>query len=200
MKNSEVDRRVMKTRQAIHEALISLMEEKKYNKITIQDIIDRANVGRSTFYAHYATKDELLFSNVEDSLEILNQYIKSYIEHDEDKPGLISVVELFEHIKEHRKTIKGLFKEEGTDLFFEKVEAYWNENIEEYIKSKLPRGQEPKVPIEILTMHISSTIINLLKWWVYNNMSYTPTQMEQYFRNLVNPCIDSVINNHSEKS
>ncbi|ADU29096.1 TetR/AcrR family transcriptional regulator [Evansella cellulosilytica] len=198
MKNNDFDRRVLKTRQAINEALLSLMEEKKYNKITIQDIIDRANVGRSTFYSHFATKDELLFSSVEGELEILNQYIKNYVEHD-DNPRLISAIELFEHIQENSKTIKGLFKTEGANFFFEKVEAYWNTGIEEYLESKLPKGKEPKVPIKILTNHISSTLINLLKWWINNNMSYTPAEMEQYFRSLINPCIDSVIYNDSTK-
>ncbi|MFA9560428.1 TetR/AcrR family transcriptional regulator [Evansella sp. AB-rgal1] len=192
MKSNEFDRRVLKTRQAINEALLSLMEEKRYNKITIQDIIDRANVGRSTFYSHFTTKDELLFSSVEDELKILNQYIKSYIEYDGEKPRLISVIELFEHIQEDSKIIKGLFKTESADFFFERVEAYWNHGIEEYLQSKLPIGKEPKVPIKILTNHISSTLISLLKWWINNHMSYTPFQMDQYFRDLINPCIDSV--------
>ena len=114
---NESDRRVLKTRHAINEALFSLMQEKKYNKITIQDIIDRANVGRSTFYSHFATKDELLFSSVEHLLKMLNQYIKSYIEYDGDTKRLIRVVDFFEHIKEHSKTIKGLFKTEGGNYF-----------------------------------------------------------------------------------
>ncbi|MDG5788986.1 TetR/AcrR family transcriptional regulator [Evansella sp. AB-P1] len=197
MKSNEYDRRVWKTRQAIHDALSSLMEEKKYSKITIQEIIDRANVGRSTFYSHFATKDELLFSSVEDLLEILNQYIKSYIEHDEENPRLISVVDFFEHIQENSKIMKGLLKSEGGDLFFEKVEAYWNDGIEEYLQSKLPKGKAPKVPIKILSNHISSTLLSLLKWWVKNDMSYTPIQMDQYFRDLIDPCIDSVVSNHS---
>lgn len=195
MKYNELDRRTLKTRQSIHEAMFSLMQEKQYNKITIQDIIDRANVGRSTFYSHFATKDELLLSSVEHLLEILNQYIKSYIEHDGDRPRLIPVVELFEHIQENSKIMKGLFKTEGASLFFEKAEAYWNNEIEQYLQSKLPAGKEPKVPITILTNHISSTLINLLKWWVNSKVSYTPLQMDQYFQELINPCIDSVIYN-----
>ncbi|MCD8509748.1 MAG: TetR family transcriptional regulator C-terminal domain-containing protein [Bacillus sp. (in: Bacteria)] len=95
--------------------------------------------------------------------------------------------------------MKGLFKTEGADFFFEKVEAYWNNGIEDYLQSKLPVRKEPKVPIKILTSHISSTLINLLKWWVNNNMSYTPSQMEQYYRELINPCIDSVISNDSAR-
>lgn len=193
MKNNKEDRRTLKTQQVIHEALFSLMQEKRYNKITIQDIIDRANVGRSTFYSHYTNKDELLFNSIEHLLEMLNQYIMSYIEYGGDKPRLIPVVELFEHIEENSKLMKGLIKANSADLFFEKVQTYWNNKIEEYLCLNLPEGREPKVPITILTNHISSTLISLLKWWINNEMSYTPLQMDQYFQALVNPCIDSII-------
>ncbi len=195
MKSNDLDRRMIKTRSAIQDALFSLMQEKQYNKITIQDIIDKANVGRSTFYAHFATKDELLFYSIEHLLEMLNQYIESYVEHNGDKRRLIPVVELFEHIKENRKIFRGLIKSESTSLFFEKAGAYWNNGIEKYLKMNLREGEKPKVPIEILSNHITNTLINLLMWWVNSNMAYTPLQMEKYFEELVNPCIDSVLYN-----
>ncbi len=193
MKANQSDRRVLKTRQAIHEALFSLMQERQYSKITIQDIIDRANVGRSTFYQHFTTKDELLFSSIEHLLEVLNQYILSYVEHNGDRFGLIPVVELFEHIKENNRVIKGLIRSESSGLFFLKVQEYWSDRVEQALKSKLPEGIEPKIPLLILTNHISSTFINLLKWWLDNKMVYSPAQMEHYFQELVNPCIDSVL-------
>jgi AcrR family transcriptional regulator len=193
MKKNELDRRTLKTRQAIHEALFSLMQEKKYNKITIQDIIDRANVGRSTFYSHYTTKDELLLSSVEHILEMLNQYVKSYVDNNAERLDLIPVAGIFEHIKENSRIITGLMKGEGAELFFEKVQSYWNSNIEEYLRLKIPAGKEPKVPVEILANHISSTLINLLIWWLNSRMSYTPLQMNQYFQELINPCMDSVV-------
>lgn len=60
MKSEKTDRRTEKTRQSLLLALSELMQEKKYSNITIQEIIDKANVGRSTFYAHFETKDDLL--------------------------------------------------------------------------------------------------------------------------------------------
>jgi len=194
MKNNEKDRRTIKTSEAVHEALFSLMLEKQYNKITIQNIIDRANVGRSTFYSHFTTKDELLLSSIEHLLQMLNEYIMSYVESGGDKSRLIPVVELFEHIKQNSRAIKGLINGESSDLFSGQVQAYWNTRIEEYLSSKLPKGKEPKVPIAILTNHISSTLIYMLKWWVNNKMSYSPIQMDQYFQELINPCIQSIIN------
>ena len=126
MKNNAPDRRSLKTRSAIHEALFSLMMEKPYNKITIQDIIDRANVGRSTFYAHYETKDELLLDSISHLMDILNNYIVSYVEHNGDTTRLIPVTELFEHIKENSKMMRGLIKSNSAEVFFEKAQSYWN--------------------------------------------------------------------------
>jgi len=65
MKTERVDRRVQRTRQLLNEALMSLIVEKGYEAITVQDIIDRANLGRSTFYAHYQDKEDLLLSGME---------------------------------------------------------------------------------------------------------------------------------------
>lgn len=193
MKNNDEDRRTVKTRQAIQDALFSLMQEKQYNKITIQDIIDRANIGRSTFYSHFATKDELLFHSIGHLMEILNQYMVNYIEMEGDKPRLVPVVELFEHIKENFKLMKGLLKSDSADLFFDKAQGYWNSKIEDYLGTKLPKNKENRVPVAILVNHISSTLIHLLRWWVDNKMPYTPLQMDQYFQELVNPCIDSLL-------
>ncbi len=193
MNNNEQDRRILKTREAIQDALYSLMSEKQYNKITIQNIIDRANVGRSTFYSHFATKDELLLSSVEHFLQILNDYIKSYFESEGEKARIIPVVELFEHIKQNSRVIKGMYNAESSELFFERVQRFWNSQIEEYLSSKQTKGKKLKVPIEVLTNHISSTFIYMLKWWVDNKMPYSPIEMDQYFQELINPCIHSIM-------
>lgn len=190
MKKDE-DRRVLKTRQGIQDALFSLMQEKAYSRITIQEIIDRANVGRSTFYSHYETKEDLLISCVGDLLEALNQYMVNQLEEGDTTPRLLPVDELFEHIREQNKVLKGLMKAESSDLFFDKVQAYWNSSIERYIKSGLPENYNPPVPIVILTNHITGTLINLLKWWINNKMVYSPAQMDHYFHLLINPCLEN---------
>lgn len=231
MKKHEQDRRKLKTLQAIHDALLSLMLEKPYNKITIQDIIDRANVGRSTFYSHYATKDELLIRSLEQMLEMMNElksssltfskedfrinkkvlpgghyltltneHIASHSAESGDKSRLIPVYEFFEHIKENSRLVKALIKGNSVDLFLEKVQSFWNNKLEAYLHSQLPKGQEPKVPIPVLIDHISSTFIFLLKWWVDNKMQYSPAQMDQFFQELINPSIQSIIHNNSSLS
>jgi AcrR family transcriptional regulator len=193
MKDNQLDRRSLKTRQAIQEALYSLMQEKQYNKIVIQEIIDRANVGRSTFYSHFNTKDELLISSIEHLMESMNEYVISYIEHNGDSSKLIPVTELFEHIKENSRIMKGLMKAQSVELFFDKAKAYWNIKIEQSLIKRMPQDKSPKVPINILVNHITSTFINLLIWWLDNKMLYSPAQMEQYFQELINPSIKSIL-------
>lgn len=74
-----------------------------------------------------------------------------------------------------------------------KIQSYWNKKIDQYLKTQLPDGSEPKVPIHLLTNHISNTLLELLKWWVNNDIPYTSQQMDQYFQELINPCITSVL-------
>lgn len=167
------------------------MQEKKYSNITIQEIIDRANVGRSTFYSHFDTKDELLISNIENIFEMLNEHITDYVEQAGNQSRLLPMTELFEHIMENSRLVKGLMSAESADLLFDKIQTFWNKKIEKYLNAKLSDGKEPKVPIIILTNHITSTSIELLKWWMNHNMPYTPQQMDQYFQELINPCIHS---------
>lgn len=193
MMENEIDRRVIRTRQIIHEALISLMKERQYEKITVQDIIDRANVGRSTFYSHFETKDELMKNSIEHMLEMLNQHM-FHVTEDNDNDRLIPVVEFFMHIQENSRLMKALVKGKSADLFIDKFQTFLNEKIEAYIYSRLSREKEISVPLPILTNYTSSALIFLLKWWLDNNMQYTPIQMEQYFNELVIPSIQSVIN------
>lgn len=193
MKADKPDRRIIKTRQSLLIALSDLMQEKKYSNITIQEIIDRANVGRSTFYAHFETKDELLGSCIENIFEMLNQHITGCVEQVGNGTRFIPVAELFEHIKENSRLIKGLMSAENSDMILYKIKSYWNKKIENYLNTLLPNSKETRVPLDILTNHITCTIIELLKWWMNCNTPYTPQQMEQYFQELITPCIHSAI-------
>src|SRR3972149_51567 len=73
--NDKNDRRSQRTRQALGDALIELMMEKGYDAISVKEIIDHANVGRSTFYTHYADKDELLVSQLDRVVDMLSHHV-----------------------------------------------------------------------------------------------------------------------------
>jgi AcrR family transcriptional regulator len=164
------------------------MLEKRYDEITVQDIIDRANVGRSTFYAHFQDKEALsegLLVHILDSLTNAMELEKS------DPPSLLPGVELFEHIKKHYSMFKAMTSGHGLDLFFQKGQEYWSEQMAVRLQAMLPPGQVPRVPIPVLAHYISGTFVNLLKWWIDNKMPYTSKRMIEIVEILVMPSIDA---------
>jgi AcrR family transcriptional regulator len=186
------DRRIVKTRTAIFEALSDLLHEKKYANITIQEIIDRANVGRTTFYQHFPDKDALLMNSIESVFESLSQHLSSQAPAQHES-RLIPVVEIFTHIKENSRLINGILLSDSGDLLFDKFKSYWGKKIEPFLLAHLPKAKQPKVPIEIINNHITTTLIELLRWWMQQGEQYTAQQMEQYFFALVFPSVAAVM-------
>lgn len=185
------DRRIEKTKAAIYEALSDLMQEKKYANITVQEIIDRANVGRTTFYTHFAYKDEVLSSCIESIFESFNQHMNAEATAHENR--FLPVAELFAHIQENARLVNGILKAESGEWLFNKFKGYWNDKIRAYLTSHLSKGKQPKVPIDILINYITSTVIELIKWSMTSGEKYTPKQMEDYVFALILPSISSVL-------
>jgi len=120
----KADRRSRRTRRLIAEALIALMVEGRYDRITVQEIIDRADVGRSTFYAHYRDKEDVLISEGERVLALLHL--------DPDDTGgqqLIPSLGLFRHVQEHHHLYHALVRGHGVDLLYETGHRYLSASV-----------------------------------------------------------------------
>lgn len=126
-----MDRRQIKTRDAIFKALSSLLEKKRYENITVQEIIDAANIGRSTFYAHFETKDELLRSMCTDIFHhIFNEDLTQEADHDYSAGSGsvdLKLTHLLYHLKAHRNDLNGILHGESGDLFMKYFREYLNE-------------------------------------------------------------------------
>ena len=81
--------------------------------------------------------------------------------------------------------------ESGTALF-EKLKNYWSVRIRPMIEAHIPAGQNPKIPADMLTNHVISTMIELAQFWIQDGLRHTPEQMEQYFIELIQPVMSSV--------
>ena len=116
-----MDRRQQKTREAIFKAFSKLLEKKNYNNITIQEIIDEANIGRSTFYAHFETKDELLNAICGQIFgHIFSDVLNAEEHHDFSKDNsrlADKLTHLLYHLKEQQKDILHLLSGSSSDLF-----------------------------------------------------------------------------------
>lgn len=183
------DRRVARTKAAIYQALNDLMLEKKYSNITIQDIIDRANVGRTTFYSHFMDKDELLYSCIETVFESFHEQMTQNV-LPEQNYHFIGITTLFTHIQKNEHLIIGILSSESGKWLIDKFRSYWDKKIESYLLECLPKGKQPIVPINMLTNYISGTLMELIRWWMKMEKRFTPEQMENYFKLLIFPTIE----------
>lgn len=175
-----MDRRQQKTRKAIFKAFSSLLEKKRYGHITVQEIIDEANIGRSTFYAHFATKDELLKTLCTDIFNhVFSEKLMSEKTHDFSGPnyGLKGkITHLLYHLKDNEKNIVGILSCESGELFMEYFKDYLAQMFSKYLN-------ETKVnaPKDFVINHLVGSFAETVKWWMKNKMKYTPEEIAGYY-------------------
>ncbi len=176
------DRRSRRTRQALGDALVELMMEKGYEAISVKDIIEHADVGRSTFYSHYADKEELFVSQLDRLVELLSQHVT------QDTPDggnpFFPSLGLFIHIKEQWKLYRILAWGSGVDLLTRHLQKSLSEKIQERLSAG---GQTYEVPLPVMANFLSGSFLSLVTWWLDNKMVYSPEQMDEMFRKLTLP-------------
>lgn len=169
----KVDRRIQRTKKLLSDALMDLILEKGYEAVTVQDIIDRANVGRSTFYAHFENKDQLLFGSHQE----LTQLLFSVNEHDHAQP--IDFLSLYRHAKAHDHVAKAMLGKKGGDLIighFQDAIVYKILNEEK--KYNLLPEQESKM-LSFLAEATSAALVRLLTCWLDNDLPFSEEEMAE---------------------
>lgn len=178
------DRRVMRTRVALRQALIQLIQEKHFDEITVQDIIDRANIGRSTFYAHFRDKEDLLIGDWEQFLDGFVQFINW---KNVGKIRFVPVQEFFTHLKDFHNFYRALVRSNKAERLFKRGSSYLSRGIEKSLTEFLKDKPQPSIPVSILANHLAVTVFEQLKWWLDNNMPYSPEKMDEIFHQLILP-------------
>jgi AcrR family transcriptional regulator len=191
MRNTKADRRSERTRQLLNTALIELMLEQRYDEITVQDIIDRANIGRSTFYAHYLDKEDLLVSGFTRVLDTLSE--QSHQRDSAAGQAPPSLVRFFQHVQSHHQLYKALVRGGGIDRLFKKSHQYMRQNIEQHLAELIPPGQPPAASLPLVADYLAGAILSMLTWWLDNEMPYTPEQMDALFQQLVRPGVQATL-------
>ncbi|MFC4599039.1 TetR/AcrR family transcriptional regulator [Cohnella hongkongensis] len=194
MKIRKADRRVSRTRHFLHEALLSLIQEKGYEAITVQDIIDRANVGRSTFYAHFYDKRDLLYNGFQMLKEMLTEQRPFSSERPVSSQHLyfpFSLV-MLEHAREHYRLYQAFIGRESGAMVQEKMTELFRELVREQLKA-LESSHRFTLPLEMQVYYISNAYMSLLNWWLDHEMPYPTTRMDQIFHTLVLPGIQASV-------
>ncbi len=189
MSHIKEDRRVKRTRQLLQDALISLILEKGYEAITIQNIIDRANVGRSTFYAHFQDKDDLLLNGVYELGDDLHEHIVEEIAGGKQAGDLntLSCRPLFDHAAANHRLYKAMVGGKGIDVVWDAGESYLRIYLQEQLKLLLNGNKDPLVPMPVTLTYLTGALFSLLRWWLENDMPYPPEQIDEMFQQLAMP-------------
>lgn len=190
MRNSRTDRRSERTRQALNAALVELMLVKRYDAITVQDIIDRANVGRSTFYAHYLDKEDLLVSGFHQVIDSLSEHVRRPTAAG-DTPA--SLTHFFEHVQAHQALYHALSRGGGIDLLYQTGHDRLRHNIEQHLRELRPNGAAADAPLPLVADHMAGALLTLLKWWLAQDMPYPPARMDALYHRLVMPGVQEVL-------
>ncbi|HET9493633.1 MAG TPA: TetR/AcrR family transcriptional regulator [Chloroflexia bacterium] len=182
---SRDDRRSRRTRRTLGEALLALMLEKRYDTITVQEIIDRANVGRSTFYSHFLDKEDLLQHEVADLVHRLTMHM------DRSAGGnrIVPSIELFRHLHESRDLIRALVRGRAMDTVLKTMHAHLADHVRHRLVRRLPPGAEPALPLELVAHYVAGVILNLFDWWQEHDMRQTPEEIDAYFTQLCDPTL-----------
>ena len=180
--NRKLDARVRRTRDALGDALISLMQEKPFETITVQDVLDRAQVSRSTFYSHYSDKDDLLLSDAEDFFEAISNALSA---HNDRSDRVFPVKEFFEHLSDVQPFYKALVKSGKYQANMDLARGHFAQGIERRL-SELPRGQSiPRDELAAVAFTHAGALLSLLTWWLDKGMRETPEDMDKLFHRMV---------------
>jgi AcrR family transcriptional regulator len=203
MKAKNNDRRVDRTRKALREALFDLIREKGYDHITIEEITERANLGRTTFYLHYKDKEDLL---LEDFIDLIDEMVSKALagrplqrlktrmaDHSKhaDTPVSLSLFRpnliIFQNVARNADLL-GIILHNGGAV---KIAERLREIILRAVQQLAIASQENsdleitfEIPIEVIANFYAGSLLGLISWWLDNDMPYTPEQMTLYSQRL----------------
>jgi len=192
----KVDRRVQRTLQSLRAALLELIKEKEYDEISIEEITERANVGRTTFYLHYKDKEDLLmeeFSTIMyERAQVLSEipfsvWVPISEEDVKKNKALQPLLLVFEHIYENSELYYLLLKSSNSSKIVERIRKVSTDAIVKFVEAKMETDPIPlldEVPIEFFAAFFSGALISVVSWWIREDMRHSPEDVTNMFRSL----------------
>lgn len=173
------DPRVEKTIKSFKEALIILLLKKEFERITVQEIADEANLNRVTFYLHFFDKEDLLEQILDKVTGKLTASIATPIEgltYTSNQPAPI-LVEMCEHILKYATLYKVILVDENLPHYSRKITKIIEKSILESIRFYTGDGTNYTVPHKVIIAYTSSAYLGVIKWWIKNETPYTPKHL-----------------------
>ncbi len=189
MTKGSIDRRVNRTRALLHNALLSLILTRDYEAITVEDICESANVGRSTFYAHYASKDDLKRSGIDDHLRqvLAGHQREAATTSGAGDPGrrFGFSLAMFEHAREYKALYRALAGGRGGAITVTAIRKMLADLVRTELASggKVASPQAP--PLDVTVQFVVGAYMAILIWWLDGGAKLSPEKVDAMFRQLV---------------
>ncbi len=202
----KTDRRILKSKKALRDALVELIQEKGFDAVSVEEITQRANLGRATFYLHYRDKEELLLEEfidlAKDRVQALSEIpVSVWAAADADNAGaehspIMPLLMVFEHAAENAGLYRVLLRSESSPRLAERMRrliATAINEIAEATRQKQPVPLSPQVPIDLLAAYFTGALLSSLTWWLEQENPPAPAEMTRMFQTLFFPAVRRII-------
>jgi AcrR family transcriptional regulator len=182
MLDEKMDRRIQRTRRLLRGSLVQLIKERGYDTITIQDITDYANLGRTTFYLHYQSKEDLLLDH---HAEMHTHFNLAILSRDEllgemPQPQMIEFLQL---MTENRRMYHAIRASKESEILMRGIHEQMTASLQNSLKAAFP-NIEPRLPMDVLTEYIIGAQLSLIHWWMTNRTAYDALQLATMLQKL----------------
>ncbi len=176
------DRRVRRTHERLGSALVALIQEKPIRQVKVQEVLDRAGVGRSTFYLHFSDKNDLLLSQLERFLETMSTLLS---QRKEASQRVAPVEEMFAHIGSQRKVYRALAHSDLLNDFFDLAQDYFTRGIGQRLRETKRLPKLPSAALAARASALAGSLLSLLRWWLEHGGKESPRAMDDLFHRMV---------------
>ena len=176
------DERAIRTRDRLGSAFVALIHEKPIENVTVQDVLDRASVGRSTFYLHFRDKNDLLLSQLEVFLVTMSTFLSV---RKEISRRVVPVAEMFTHIENQKKLYRILADAGRLNDFFDLAQGYFARGIEDRLRESKRLPKIPQGELAARACALAGSLLSLLRWWLDRGAKEPPGEMDELFHRMV---------------
>ena len=179
----KLDERTRRTNDRLGSALVDLIGEKPIDDVTLQEVLDRASVGRSTFYLHFRDKNDLLLSQLEKFLERMSTILSL---RQEESHRVVPVTEMFAHIGNSRNKMYRALADSGRlHDFFDLAQGYFARGIEQRLRESRRLPKAPPRDLTACAVALAGSLLSLLRWWLDHGAKEPPSAMDRLFHQIV---------------
>lgn len=182
-----MDRRIQRTQLSLHQSLIALILEKGYDPITVKDITQRANVGRSTFYAHYLDKEDLLQKGLDDLGKVLSTERDALRRRLGGDSRFAFSLAFFRHAHNYRAVYKAMVDQHAGALVSKRLQMVLAGLVRDELGTLKTGTVSDVIPKEVLVLFVVGAIMSVLTWWLDDADQASAEHVEALFRQLTAP-------------